>query len=104
MYQKSSNLVLIPVIVGMTGLVKNNLKQHLKAIKHSHLKLEEVQLCAVEGTISILRSHQGFDKPFKNISLTHIGAGCNVIQELKQLLFYYERTSCLSRDARHLRK
>ena len=52
---------LIPVIVGATGLVKNNLKQHLKAIKGSPA-IEEVQLCAIKGTITILKralSHQG---------------------------------------------
>ena len=52
---------LIPVIVGATGLVKNNLKQHLQAIKGSPA-IEEVQLCAIKGTITILKralSHQG---------------------------------------------
>ena len=45
---------LIPVIIGATGLVKNNLEQNLKAIKGSPA-LEEVQLAAIKGTITILK-------------------------------------------------
>ena len=51
---------LIPVIVGATGLVKNNLKSNLQAIKGSP-SIEEVQLAAIKGTIKILKralSHQ----------------------------------------------
>ena len=45
---------LIPVIIGATGLVKNNLEENLKAIKGSPA-LEEVQLAAIKGTITILK-------------------------------------------------
>ena len=51
---------LIPVIVGATGLVKKNLKSNLQAIKGSP-SIEEVQLAAIKGTITILKralSHQ----------------------------------------------
>ena len=51
---------LIPVIVGATGLVKNNLKSNLQAIKRSP-SIEEVQLAAIKETIKILKralSHQ----------------------------------------------
>ena len=54
------NIELIPVIIGATGLVKNNLQQHLQDIKGSPA-LEEIQLAAIKGTIKILKralSHQ----------------------------------------------
>ena len=55
------NIELIPVVVGTTGLVKNNLQQHLKAII-GEPALEEIQLAAIKGTIRLLKralSHQG---------------------------------------------
>ena len=55
------NIELIPVVVGATGLVKNNLKDHLQAII-GQPNPEEVQLAAIKGTITILKralSHQG---------------------------------------------
>ena len=54
------SIELIPVIVGATGLVKDNLQKYLQSIKGSPA-LEEIQLCAIKGTISILKralSHQ----------------------------------------------
>ena len=50
-----SEIELIPVVIGATGLVKNNLKGHLQP------NPEEVQLAAIKGTIRILKralSHQ----------------------------------------------
>ena len=55
-----NSIELIPVIVGATGLVKNNLQKHLQTIQGSP-QLEEIQLCAIKGTIKILKrtlSHQ----------------------------------------------
>ena len=54
------SIELIPVIVGATGLVKDNLQKHLQSIKGSPA-LEEIQLCAIKGTISVPKralSHQ----------------------------------------------
>ena len=55
-----SEIELIPVVIGATGLVKNNLKGHLQAII-GQPNPEEVQLAAIKGTIRILKralSHQ----------------------------------------------
>ena len=55
-----TNIELIPVVVGATGLVKNNLSDHLQAIIGKP-DIEEVQLAAIKGTITILKralSHQ----------------------------------------------
>ena len=55
-----NSIELIPVIVGATGLVNNNLQKHLQTIQGSP-QLEEIQLCAIKGTIEILKrtlSHQ----------------------------------------------
>ena len=55
-----TNIELIPVVVGATGLVKNNLKEHLHSIIGKP-DPEEVQLAAIKGTITILKralSHQ----------------------------------------------
>ena len=49
-----SEIELIPVVVGATGLVKNNLKDHLQAIIGKP-NPEEVQLTAIKGTIKILK-------------------------------------------------
>ena len=48
----------IPVIVGATGLVKKNLKDYLSKIPGTP-KIEEVQLSALKGTISILKKALG---------------------------------------------
>ena len=49
---------IIPVIVGATGLVKNNLSEHLKNIP-GNPQLPEVQLSAIKGTISIIKRALG---------------------------------------------
>ena len=49
---------IIPIIVGATGLVKNNLKDNLDNIPGKPL-LPEVQLSAVKGTISIIKRALG---------------------------------------------
>ena len=49
---------IIPVIVGATGLVKNNLSAHLKNIP-GNPQLPEVQLSAIKGTISIIKRALG---------------------------------------------
>ena len=45
---------IVPVIVGATGLVKTNLKSHLKSIPGSP-STEEIQMCAITGTVSIIK-------------------------------------------------
>ena len=45
---------IIPVIVGATGVVKDTLKSYLEAIPGKP-SIEEVQLCAVTGTVSIIK-------------------------------------------------
>ena len=48
------NIEIVPVIVGATGLIKNNLKSYLTSIPGSP-SAEEVQMAAVTGTVSILK-------------------------------------------------
>ena len=45
---------IIPVIVGATGVVKNNLKSNLALIPGKP-SIEEVQMCAVTSTVSIIK-------------------------------------------------
>lgn len=50
---------IIPVVVGATGLIKNNLKHYLNSIP-GNPSLHEVQLGAIKGTISILKRALGY--------------------------------------------
>ena len=49
---------IIPVVVGATGLVKNNLAAYLASIPGSP-RLEEVQLNAIKGTVKVLKRALG---------------------------------------------
>ena len=49
---------IIPVIVGATGLLKNNLSKYLQSIP-GEPNLPEVQLSAIKGTVSILKRALG---------------------------------------------
>ena len=51
---KLDDISIIPVVVGATGLVKTNLKKHLKDIPGAPT-CDEVQLSALKGTISIIK-------------------------------------------------
>ena len=48
----------IPVVVGATGLMKTNLKSYLESIP-GYPSINEVQLGAIKGTISILKRALG---------------------------------------------
>ena len=50
----SLNIDIIPVIGGATGLIKTNLKNYLKDIPGSP-SVEEIQMCAITGTVSIIK-------------------------------------------------
>ena len=50
---------IIPVVVGATGLMKNNLKNYLESIPGSP-SAQEVQIAAIKGTVTILKRALGY--------------------------------------------
>ena len=52
-------IVIIPVVVGATGVIKKNLKQYLQTIP-SCPSLYEVQIAAIKGTVNILKRALGY--------------------------------------------
>ena len=51
---------IIPVVVGATGLMKNNLKNYLESIPGSPIA-QEVQIAAIKGTVTILKRALGYN-------------------------------------------
>jgi len=51
---KLETIDIIPVIVGATGLIKTNLKSYLRDIPGSP-SVEDIQMCAITGTVSIIK-------------------------------------------------
>ena len=52
-------IYIIPVVVGATGLMKNNLKNYLESIPGSPVA-QEVQIAAIKGTVTILKRALGY--------------------------------------------
>ena len=50
---------IIPIVIGATGLMKTNLEKYLKAIP-GNPSASEAQICAIKGTISILKRTLGY--------------------------------------------
>ena len=53
-----SDVEIIPVVIGATGLIKNNLKQHFSCIP-GNPSVEEVQLAAIKGSITVIKRALG---------------------------------------------
>ena len=48
------NIQIIPIIIGATGLIKDNLQQYLDAIPGKPTKYQ-CQVAAIRGTVSLLK-------------------------------------------------
>ena len=53
------DIQIIPVVIGATGLMKNNLKNYLLSIPGCPTAYE-VQIAAIKGTVSVLKRALGF--------------------------------------------
>ena len=57
---KLKDAEIIPVVIGATGLMKNNLKNYLRSIPGCPTTYE-VQLAAIKGTVTILKRALGYN-------------------------------------------
>ena len=53
------DICIIPIVIGATGLVKKNLKEYMESIP-GQPKVEEAQIGAIKGTITILKRALGY--------------------------------------------